>query len=40
MTNKDRDANMFLNYNKYITSISEYNWKNIGSYNEYLDIYT
>jgi hypothetical protein len=40
MTNKDKDANMFLNYDKYITSISEYNWKNIGSYNEYLDIST
>jgi hypothetical protein len=38
MTNKDKDANMYLNYEKYITTISEYNWKNIGSHNEYLDI--
>ena len=38
MTNKDRDANMFLNYDKYITSIDQYNWINVGSYNEYLDI--
>ena len=40
MTNKDRDANMFLNYDKYITSLDQYNWKNVGSYNEYLDIST
>ena len=38
MTNKDQDANMYLNYDKYFTSISEYDWKNTGSYNEYLDI--
>ena len=38
MSNKDADANMFLSYDKYITSITEYNWKNIGSHNEYLDI--
>ena len=40
MTNKDKDANLFLNYNKYITSITEHRWRNIGSYNEYLDIST
>ena len=38
MTNKERDANLFLNYDKYITTISEYQWRNIGGYNEYLDI--
>ena len=38
MTNKEKDANLFLNYDKYITTISEYQWKNIGGYNEYLDI--
>ena len=38
MTNKERDANLFLNYDKYITTITEYQWKNIGSYNEYLDL--
>jgi len=38
MTNKDQDANMYLNYDKYFTSISEYDWRNTGSYNEYLDI--
>ena len=38
MTNKEQDAYMFLNYDKYITSISEYHWKNIGGYNEYLDL--
>ncbi len=38
MTNKDKDANMFLNFDKYITTIADYNWKNIGSHNEYIDI--
>ena len=38
MTNKDKDANMFLNYENYLSSISNYQWKNIGVYNEYLDI--
>ena len=38
MTNKERDANLFLNYDKYITTISEYQWRNVGGYNEYLDI--
>ena len=38
MTNKEKDANMFLNYDKYIESITDYHWKNIGAYNEYIDI--
>ena len=38
MTNKDADANMYLSFDKYITTITEYDWKNIGSHNEYLDI--
>jgi len=38
MTNKDQDANMYLNYDKYFTSLSEYDWRNTGSYNEFLDI--
>ena len=38
MTNKERDANLFLNYDKYITTIDEYQWRNVGGYNEYLDI--
>ena len=38
MSNKEQDAFMFLNYDKYITSLSDYNWKNIGGYNEYLDL--
>ena len=38
MTNKDADANMYLSFDKYITTIIEYDWKNIGSHNEYLDI--
>ena len=38
MTNKEQDANMFLNYETYLSSISDYYWKNIGSYNEYLDL--
>ena len=38
MTNKDRDAYMFLNYDKYFTNITEYDWSNTGAYNEYIDI--
>ena len=38
MTNKDKDANFFLNYDKYFTNFSDYEWKNNGAYNEYLDI--
>ena len=38
MTNKEQDANMFLNYDKYIETITDYQWKNVGAYNEYLDI--
>ena len=38
MTNKDKDANLFLNYEAYLNTISEYRWENIGGYNEYLDI--
>ena len=38
MTNKEKDANLFLNYDKYITTINEYQWRNVGGYNEYLDI--
>ena len=38
MSNKEQDANMFLNYETYLSSISEYHWKNIGSYNEFLDL--
>ena len=38
MANKDKEANMFLSYDDYISDIYEYPWKSIGSYNEYLDI--
>ena len=38
MTNKEKDANMYLNYDTYLSSISEYQWKNVGGYNEYLDL--
>ena len=38
MTNKEQYANMYLNYDTYLTSISEYQWKNVGGYNEYLDL--
>ena len=38
MTNKDQDANMYLNYDRYFNNINESDWKNTGSYNEYLDI--
>ena len=38
MSNKDQDANMYLNYEKYASNLKEYNWENLGSYNEYLDI--
>ena len=38
MSNKEQDANMFLNYEKYSSVINEYNWRNVGGFNEYLDI--
>ena len=38
MTNKEKDANMYLNYEAYIPSISEHEWENVGGLNEYLDI--
>ena len=38
MTNKEKDANMFLNYENYFSSLSNYRWKNLGNFNEYLDI--
>ena len=38
MTNKEKDANMYLNYESYIPSISEHEWENVGGLNEYLDI--
>ena len=38
MTNKDQDANIYLSYNKYDNNIKEYHWKNIGAFNEYIDL--
>ena len=38
MTNKEKDANLYLNYDEYISSLPDSQWKNIGAYNEYLDI--
>jgi len=38
MTNKDQDANMYLTYDRYISNLFDYQWKNTGSYNEYLDL--
>ena len=38
MTNKDQDANIYLSYNKYDNNINEYHWKNIGAFNEYIDL--
>ena len=38
MTDKDQDANMYLSYDKYDSNIDEYNWKNIGAFNEYIDL--
>ena len=38
MTNKDQDANMYLSYDKYDNNINEYHWKNIGAFNEYIDL--
>ena len=38
MTNKDQDAFMYLNFEAYSTSISDYRWRNIGGYNEFIDI--
>ena len=38
MTNKLKDANMYLNYETYCPTLSEYNWENIGGFNEYFDI--
>jgi len=38
MSNKEQDANMYLNYEVYSSSISEYRWVNRGTYNEFIDI--
>ena len=38
MTDKDQDANMYLSYDKYNNNINEYQWKNIGAFNEYIDL--
>ena len=38
MTNKDKDANMYLSYEAFVPSISEHDWENVGGLNEYLDI--
>ena len=38
MSNKDQDANMFLNYDTYLSSINEYQWKSQGGLNEFLDL--
>ena len=38
MTNKVQDANMYLSYDKYDNNINEYHWKNIGAFNEYIDL--
>ena len=38
MTEKDKDAKMFLSYDKYINNIKEYDWYNVGAFNEYIDI--
>ena len=38
MTNKDQDVNMYLSYDKYDNNINEYHWKNIGAFNEYIDL--
>ena len=38
MTDKDQDANMYLSYDKYNNNLNEYQWKNIGAFNEYIDL--
>ena len=38
MTNKEKDANLYLNYDEYVSSLPDSQWKNVGAYNEYLDI--
>ena len=38
MTNKAQDANMYLSYDKYDNNINKYHWKNIGAFNEYIDL--
>ena len=38
MTDKEQDANMYLSYDKYINNIKEFQWKNIGALNEYIDL--
>ena len=38
MTNKDKDANMFLTNDNYISNIYQYQWRSSGGYNEYIDI--
>jgi len=38
MTDKDQDANMFLTYDTYDKDLNKYEWKNTGSFNEYIDL--
>ena len=38
MTNKDQDSNMFLSNNQSISNIFQYQWKSVGTYNEYIDL--
>ena len=38
MTNKDQDANMFLSNDQSISNIFQYQWKSVGTYNEYIDL--
>ena len=38
MTDKDQDANMYLIHDKFSNNLNEYYWKNIGAFNEYIDL--
>ena len=38
MTDKDQDANMYLTYDKHNSNLDEYPWKNVGAFNEYIDL--
>ena len=38
MSNKEGDADLYLNYGKMFPSLEEYNWKSTGSYTEFLEL--
>ena len=38
MSNKEGDADLYLNYGKHFPSLEQYNWKSTGAYTEFLEL--